>query len=114
MAEGAISWDAVRVLWAISVTLVSLAGGVFALYVRTVIGREVSGLTSKIVADVAAHGNRLATLETAVIHSPTKQDINNLQAELTRVSVQVGGLAGEMSGMSRSLSMIHEHLLDKP
>jgi hypothetical protein len=66
---------------------------------------------------VASHADRLMTIETAMQHLPTAAQvhgltvaISDLRGELRAVGENVEGLDRQLSGLSRRLDLIDDHL----
>jgi len=56
---------------------------------------------------------RIGELEADVRHLPGRGDVDDLHERITGVSNQMGEMRGELHGINRTLSLIHQSLLDE-
>lgn len=59
------------------------------------------------------HDKRLSKVEAACLYAPTHQDLGKIYERINEVSGQVKKLNGGMEGISASVTLIHEHLLNR-
>lgn len=59
-----------------------------------------------------AHADRLARLEQDVRHGPTHDDLKRIHSRIDTISGDIKTLGGEFQGANRTLSLIHEFLLN--
>ena len=62
---------------------------------------------------LAAHADRLTAIERDLKHAPTHDDLKRIHSRLDEVSDDLSKLMGEFKGTAHTLSLIHEHLLNK-
>lgn len=106
--------DEMRFWWQVAVTLISLAAALMAWF-----GRR-SNVTNETIGGIqlslAQVENRVTVVEQTQMHSPRAEDLTAIRAEMSRMATSVaemgGNVRGEMSAMTRQLSLIQEHLLN--
>ena len=59
------------------------------------------------------HGNRITAVEAAVKHGPKRDDLGNIHKRLDEVVTVVARIEGENRAMAGTVSLIHQHLLDR-
>lgn len=62
---------------------------------------------------MASHADRLTAMERDLRHAPNHDDLKRIHSRLDEVSDDLSKLMGEFKGTAHTLSLIHEHLLNK-
>ena len=62
---------------------------------------------------MASHTDRLTAMERDLRHAPNHDDLKRIHSRLDEVSDDLSKLMGEFKGTAHTLSLIHEHLLNK-
>lgn len=63
--------------------------------------------------DVSGVKRRLDVLETEVSHLPDHSDLGTLHEKVNQVASVMGEMKGEMHGISRTLTLMHESMLQE-
>lgn len=112
-------------LIALGTFVLAAMGWAFRQHLTQLIEKAMHEVASKssvdaLAARVGAHGDRLMTIETAMIHLPTAAQVSqltvaiaDLRGELRAVGENVEGLDRQMTGMTRRLDLIDDHLRQK-
>ena len=59
------------------------------------------------------HDQRLARIESAIVHGPKREDFGKIHARLDEVAGLVARIEGENQAMARNIDLIHQHLLER-
>lgn len=91
--------------------LVVMLQGIYTWFVnRTKVNKaaidRVDGRVSEVV-------ERVTLLERDVRHLPNHDDLGELHEKVNTIATSMGKIEGELAALVRSLSMIHEHLLNE-
>jgi len=54
---------------------------------------------------------RLTVAEQQIANAPDHDDLSRIYARMEEMSTKLSTIAGEFSGLNRTLSLLHEHLL---
>lgn len=112
-------------LIALATFLLGTMGWTFRQHLTQLLERAMDQAASKAAVDVLAakvssHADRLMTIETAMNHLPTAQQVNaltvaisDLRGELRAVGENVESLERQMGGIGRRLDLIDAHLREK-
>lgn len=76
---------------------------------RDKVGRDAIGAVGDRLGGIS---NRVSALEEAMKHVPSKTELAILHKRITEVSEAQKTMQGELHHMNRTLSMIHEYLLN--
>lgn len=113
------------ILIALATFILAAMGWAFRQHLTQLIEKAMQEVASKSSVDaltvrVGAHGERLMTIETAMLHLPTAAQvaqlnvaIADLRGELRAVGENVEGLDRQMGGVSRRLDLIDDHLRER-
>jgi len=81
---------------------------------------EIKGLRDMIeqaqktqVVKCGEHQNRTTTLEVQLKSAPTHQDLGEIHEKINAVHGSMEKMSGQMQGMSTTVGLIHEYLLNK-
>lgn len=80
---------------------------------RAGIEKKLTELGTKIDAlatTIDSHDSRIQAVEAEQRHTPTKQDFQRLELDLTRVTGQIDTLSREMNGVARTVQRIDDYL----
>jgi len=75
---------------------------------------RISALEEHVDTKIDGHADRLARLEQDARHAPSHNDLKRLHQRLDEVNGELKEMRGEFSAANRTLSLIHQHLLEKP
>lgn len=63
--------------------------------------------------DCGVHAERIAQLEANIGKAPTRQELSEIHGKINEVAGCVSRLEGEFSGAMRTLTLIHETLMER-
>lgn len=97
-------------IWMLVHTAISLFIAVYTwISNRDKVGRDAIGQVGKTLGHI---DTRVSTLEEALKHVPHKGELAVLHKRITEVSESQKVMQGELHHMNRTLSLIHEYLLN--
>lgn len=67
----------------------------------------------KMDSKVAGVSSRLTAIEADLRHAPSRSDIDELHERVTIATNELGQVRGELHSMNRTLTLIHQSLLDE-
>lgn len=85
---------------------------VYAVNRHRVTNERISALESHVDERLDDHSDRLARLEQDARHAPSHDDLKRLHKRLDDMNGELKEMRGEFYAVNRTLSMIHQHLLD--
>ncbi|MCC7413352.1 MAG: DUF2730 family protein [Gammaproteobacteria bacterium] len=96
----------------------SLVVSVLAIYtwvvVRTKANRTaIDAVNERVAGQFATIVERVTMLERDVQHLPGHGDIEKLHEKVNAIAGAVGRIEGELTGLHSSMTLIHEHLLER-
>ncbi|MDR2221003.1 MAG: hypothetical protein LBE24_10580 [Methylobacillus sp.] len=94
-----------------------LITGVIGFYVHLVTKDKVTNDKIRAIQETQTrvneeHGSRLSRLESEIGGAPTHEHLSDVYEKINEVAVCVSRLKGEMEGMNRTLSLIHETMME--
>lgn len=106
-----IDWDAAR--FSLDVLALAFAGGA-ALYTWVSNRRTATkAAIDRVDERVSRTEERVSAVENDVRHLPSHEDLGHLHEKVNEVGLSVNRLGGELEGMNRTLSLIHQSLLQE-
>jgi len=76
-----------------------------------VTNERITRLEDDLDGKLDTHGERIATLEEAAKHSPSRNELALIHEKINRATESIGELSGEFKGVKTTLNLIHQYLL---
>lgn len=93
---------------------------IFALWLHTwlnsrqaVTEKSIQSMKDEFNKELSQHSDRLARQERDLVHTPTHEDFKRVHERLDKVNNELSVLRGEFTEVKRTLTLIHEVMMDK-
>lgn len=74
---------------------------------------RISALEDHVDTKIDGHADRIARLEQDARHMPSHADLKSVHRRLDEVNGELKQLSGQFTAANNTLSLIHQHLLEK-
>jgi Protein of unknown function (DUF2730) len=109
------NYEAYDFWWKILLTVINLGLGAYLFWERhdESIKKRLDKMDSEVDARLDNHASRVAKIEARMEVLPSHDNLGDLHDRINDVSSGMNTMTGELTGIKSTLSLIHNHLLNR-